>query len=446
MEDDIRRHAPGVSHLGATLSQVFEEPTVHTVPGGGVRHHPAGPPSWGRTRLSIELDRRQALERPHAVVGQLQHRIGSVGAQQQLLLGQLVDIPSKLGDRDVGEQAKRAQLLVPPRGDLVGDTAAQDVDDMADAPALAGPDDRRQDFLGQRQRFVNPLQLLETPVAGVAGVALVLLPEVLHQHTMSATGAGGVPLHVAQQPSGVLGELPASLQHLAPFGEVGARVEQHALGLEPVPAGSTRLLLVVLERARGTSVDDVADVRSVDAHAERHRGDHDVGPLLEKRLLILAPHLVGESRVVGQGPMAQLVEPARHTLDLPAGDAVDDAGLIGMPVQHSANLVLEPRAGPHPVDEIRSVERADQHLGVAQRQLRNDVVTYLAGRRGREGVDGELGKVVAEPSEPPELRPELVSPLADAVGLVDRDEPYTHVWSRARNASPPSPTSRSGVT
>ena len=123
--------------------------------------------------------------------------------------------------------------------------------------------------------------------------------------------------------------------------------------------------------------------------------------------------------------MAELVEPARHTLDFPAGHAVDDAGFTRMPVQHPANLVLEPGAGPHPVDEIRSVERPDQHLGITQRELGDDVVTHLPGRGGREGVDGERWKVVAKSSQPPKLRPELVSPLADAVGLVNRHEPDT---------------------
>ena len=124
VEDDIGRHAPDLRHLGTALSQGFEQPSVHTIPGGGVARYPACAPSWGRTRLSIELDGRQALERRHAVVSQLEHRIRSVGAQQQLLLGQLVEIPTQLGDRDVGEQAEGAQLLVPPGGDLVGDTTA----------------------------------------------------------------------------------------------------------------------------------------------------------------------------------------------------------------------------------------------------------------------------------------------------------------------------------
>ena len=117
---------------------------------------------------------------------------------------------------------------------------------------------------------------------------------------------------------------------------------------------------------------------------------------------------------------ARLVdESGRHPADL--RDMVTSPG--GTTVE--ALLALEPGAGPHPVDEIRSVERPDQHLGVAQRELGDDVVTHLPGRGGREGVDGERWKVVAKSSQPPKLRPELVSPLADAVGLVNRHEPDT---------------------
>ena len=310
----------------------------------------------------------------------------------------------------------------PPGGHLVGGAAAQDVDDVTDAPALAGPNDRRQDLLGERQRVADTLQLLEAPVAGVAGWALEGLAEVLHQHTVATAGASRVALDVAQQPSRVLRQLSALLQHLSPPGEVGAGVEQDALGLQPVAAGPARLLLVVLERARCTGVDDIPDVRAVDAHAERHGGDHDVGPLLEKRLLMTAAHLVRQPCVVGQGAMTQPVEPARHVLDLPARHAVDDAGLTCMPFQHAADLILEPGAGQHPVHEIRPVERADQHLGIAQRQLGGDVVAHLPGRGGGEGVDGDLGQVVAETGQPPELRTELVTPLTDAVSLVDRHE------------------------
>ena len=215
------------------------------------------------------------------------------------------------------------------------------------------------------------------------------------------------------------------LQHLAPLGEVAARVEQDTLGFQPVPAGSARFLLVVLDGARRTGVNDIANVRAVDAHAERHRGDHDVGPLLEECLLMTAPHLVWEPRVIRQGMMTESVEPARQLLDLLARHTVDDAGFALVSLEDPANLILEAGASKHTVDEVGSVERADQHLGIAQGQLRDDVVTHLPRRGRSEGVDGQLWEFVAEPAESSKFRAELVAPLTDAVGFVDCDEPDT---------------------
>ena len=95
-----------------------------------------------------------------------------------------------------------------------------------------------------------------------------------------------------------VGPLAVGLEHLPPADEVGARVDQHALGRQAVAAGAARLLLVVLGRSRRAGVHDEAHVRSIDAHAERHRRDDDVGALVEERLLMPAAHVVGQAGVV----------------------------------------------------------------------------------------------------------------------------------------------------
>ena len=77
-----------------------------------------------------------------------------------------------------------------------------------------------------------------------------------------------------------------------------ARIDQHALGRQAVAAGASRFLLVVLGRSRRAGVHDEADVRSIDAHAERHRRDDDVGALVEERLLMPAAHVVGQAGVI----------------------------------------------------------------------------------------------------------------------------------------------------
>ena len=121
--------------------------------------------------------------------------------------------------------------------------------------------------------------------------------------------------------------LAVGFEHLPPADEVGARVNQHALRRQPVAAGAARLLLVVLRRSRRAGVHDEPHVRSIDAHAERHRRDDDVDALVEKRLLMAAAHVVGQAGVVRHRAMALLLQPLGQRLDLAARRAVDDARL-----------------------------------------------------------------------------------------------------------------------
>ena len=54
-------------------------------------------------------------------------------------------------------------------------------------------------------------------------------------------------------------------------------------------------------------------------------------------------------------------------------------------------------------------------------QLTDDVVPDMPGRRCRESQKRHAGEVQAQLREPPVFRPEIVTPFADAVGLIDGD-------------------------
>ena len=107
---------------------------------------------------------------------------------------------------------------------------------------------------------------------------------------VAAADAGGVPLHVAHQRPARVGQLAVPLEHHPPFQEVGGRVDEHALRFEAVAPGAARFLLIVLERLRRAGVNHEPHVRSIDAHPERHRGDDDVGVLVEEGVLVALPH------------------------------------------------------------------------------------------------------------------------------------------------------------
>ena len=137
-------------------------------------------------------------------------------------------------------------------------------------------------------------------------MALVGLSEVLDEHPVSATGAGRVAFHLAQKRPSALRKFPARLEHLTPLEKIRARIHQHALRLQPVTAGAAGLLLVVLKGAGRTRVEHEADIRPIDAHPERHRGDHDVDAFVQEGLLMFTPNPVLETSVIGQCLVAKL--------------------------------------------------------------------------------------------------------------------------------------------
>ena len=189
---------------------------------------------------------------------------------------------------------------------------------MGDAEPLADARDARQHFARDDDRLPDRLELVETIVAGAAVRSRVCLAEIPDEVLVTASDARGVSLDVAEQLSRRIGQLAAALEHQPPLHEVRGRVHQHAFRFEPVAARAPRFLLVMLERLRRAGVHDEPDVRAIDSHAERHGGDHDVGPLLEKRVLVAVPILVVHPGVVRQRAYALLAEPRGKRIDLAA--------------------------------------------------------------------------------------------------------------------------------
>ena len=98
-----------------------------------------------------------------------------------------------------------------------------------------------------------------------------------------------------------------------------------------------------------------------------------------------------------------------------------------MPGENGLELLVQVAAPQHAVGEVRSIERPDEHQRVVQLKFADDVVTNpLGGGRG-ECVEGCARKVLAHATELAVLRPEVVSPLADAVRFIDGDEPHAEL-------------------
>ena len=311
---------------------------------------------------------------------------------------------------------------MPARAHLLAVAAAQHVGDVRGAEALADPRHARQDLPRHGHRIGDALELAEAVIARAAVVLVEGLAEIADQPLVAAADAGRIALDVAQQPAARLRQLAVLLEHHAPFQEIRARGDQHALGLEPVPACPSRFLLIVFERLRRAGVDHEADIRSIDAHPERHRRHHQVDLFVQERILIAMAILVSHAGVIRTRPPAGVLQPLGSRVHFLPRRAIDDAGLSAMPLEHVEDLRLERRSRQHAVHQVRPVERADQLGHVTKAKLRDDVAAHARGGRGRVGMQADGRPAIAQACELAVLRTEVVPPLADAMGFVDGDE------------------------
>ena len=182
-------------------------------------------------------------------------------------------------------------------------------------------------------------------------------------------------------------------------------------------------------------MNDKADVRFVDAHAEGVRCDHD-GLAVEAKIVLIGVALFfGESCVVACGGNALIIQKFAHALNRSSSVAVDNAGL-SVPLAHKlqrcsqlARRVLDGKI------EVRTVEARDVEKRVPEPQLRDDIRTHLLCRGGREGGDdGTCGELHDKVGNFQVAGPEILPPLRDAVSLVDGEKRHGNVRNKRQKA------------
>ena len=210
-----------------------------------------------------------------------------------------------------------------------------------------------------------------------------------------------------------------ALHELLEFLDILVAVEGDAVPLAAVAAGTSRLLVVSFERLRDVVVDHIAHVGLVDAHTEGDRGDDHLDALHEEVVLVGRTRRGIHTGVVGPRPDAVGHQQFGELLDLLAAQAVDDAALALVLLDEADDLAIDVVLGTDLVVEVRPVERRleDRHVGHAQVLL--DVHLHLGRRGGRQGDQRRLPDLVDDRADAAVLRTEVVTPLRDAVGLVD---------------------------
>jgi hypothetical protein len=105
---------------------------------------------------------------------------------------------------------------------------------------------------------------------------------------------------------------------------------------------------------------DESDVRPIDAHAERHRRDDDVDLFVEKRLLMPAPDIVFQARVVRNRPQSRLLQPGCKLFDFAARRTVNDARFLIVASENVGQLTMKVGSTQHTVGKVRPIERSDE--------------------------------------------------------------------------------------
>ena len=212
--------------------------------------------------------------------------------------------------------------------------------------------------------------------------------------------------------------------------DVAGAEEQEAIAGQTIAARAAGFLIVAFDVLRQIVVDDPADVGLVDAHAEGDRGADDARVVAEKCLLVARALGGVEAGVVGLGGETAARERFGHALRGCAARAIDDAALR-LTLAHELDdllqrLVLRRDA----IGEVGAVEARDEHLRLAQLEVRDDVGAHALGRGGGERHHGHAGQRGPEFGELAIFGSEIMAPLGDAVRLVDRkrgDVPFFQV-------------------
>ena len=78
------------------------------------------------------------------------------------------------------------------------------------------------------------------------------------------------------------------------------------------------------------------------------------------------------------------------------------------------------------VEQVRPREAGDERLRLVQGEQLDDVAPHPIGGRGRQGDRRRIAQQAAEMAEPGVVGAKIVPPLADAMGLVDRQQLHPH--------------------
>ena len=299
----------------------------------------------------------------------------------------------------------------------------QDVHDEHPPEAAPAPHHCGERFL----RLNGVIFLLYLPGAYVASAAIGLLeifPEIRQQRLAAAL----VAFRILQHGVGVLFRNTPLLfvlrltREIEQLRHIRRAVKQQTVRGIAITSGPARFLIIALHVFRQIKVCHKAHVGLVDAHAESHRSHHDGAFVPPEGLLHAHTLRIGQACMVGFGLHAFFLKECGGLFDFSARGPVDDPRLPLMAAEKRKQLGMRFLFGQDMIEQVRAVERSPDQPGLPQAEPGKDVSLHLGRGRSRERRHRALGEPLDKPGKRQIIRAEIMSPLGNAVRLVDGEE------------------------
>ena len=380
-------------------------------------------PAFARGRLGAQLQAALAAQQRGGRGGETKGTVAFDVRLQQAVADQLPEHATPLPGVEVAADAIGADRLVPELAHLGGVGAAQHVDHVRRAEALAGAVDAGQ-RLARGLGGVPGAWRLPAVVAVAAGPGM-RLAEVRQQRLPATPGGFAVTDQrvelAALQPLALVAGI-AVFDHPSQQHRVAQSVGQPRLCGIAIAAGAAGFLVIAFQRFRQVEVGHEAHVGLVDAHAEGDRRHHHDPVLAQEAALVFGAGGRVQAGVVRQRTHAAPGQQFGGGIDLAPRQAIDDAAVAAMVVQELQQLAAAVVLGHHRVADVRTVERTDELARVLQRQPLHDLAPGRRIRGGGQSDPRHVRPALVQQGQLAVFGAEIVAPLGDAMRLVDREQ------------------------
>ena len=221
---------------------------------------------------------------------------------------------------------------------------------------------------------------------------------------------------------GRIGLVDAPLQY-----RLGTRTaKKHGVGGKPIAPGTSGFLEICFGRVGDVRMDYATHIRLVDAHAESIRGydDTEVSFLPGAGSFVFL--LIGETGVVirredsvGRQPLGQFTRATAATY-------IDNGTTVDFLQELQDFLFHRSRVGTDAVGKVLALEAHADHVLATEMQLLLDIADDGWRRRGGKCQHGSVRQDLPHLGNAEVGRTEVVAPLGNAMGLIDRNKTDMH--------------------